>query len=191
MLFIDKLFNILCTNTTIRMQEVFYVQEKTETVKDFMVSLSDYPSVSQDTTLEQAVNIMYRMSKEKGYRWLVVQDDNGNISGFLTLRNVMEAISNLAPKASGWMGIFSYGSPGFFYWEGVQSIKNTPVRKLIQPFVDVFVQETGSPATVAEIILKRRVTIVPVVNDKMKVVGIVRPVDLLPFFKRLFENAPG
>lgn len=166
------------------------MQEKAETIKDIMVSLADYPNVSQDTTLEQAVNIMYRMSKEKGYRWLVVLDHDGNITGFLTLRNVMEAISTLAPKAGGWMGLFTYSRPGFFYWEGVQSIKDTPVKKFIKPFVDVFVQETGSPATAAEIILNRRVTIVPVVNDRMKVVGIVRPVDLLPFFKKLFDHAP-
>jgi len=166
------------------------MQEKVETIKDLMISLADYPTLRQDQTLEEAVNLMDRMAKDKGYRWIVVLDDNGNIAGFLTLRNVMEAISTLAPKAGGWMGAFIYNRPGTFYWEGVQSVKNTPVRKWIQPMVDVFVQEDSFPASAAEIILKRRVTIVPVVNDKMKVVGIVRPVDLLPFFKNLFDHAP-
>lgn len=167
------------------------MQEKTETISDFMISLSDYPSVNHETTLEQAVEMMYRMSMEKGYRWIIVLDDSGKITGFLTLRNVMEAISNLAPKAGGWMGIFTYSRPGFFYWEGVQAIKNTPVKKCVKPLIDVFVQETDFPAQAAEIILNRRITIVPVMNDKGKVVGIVRPVDLLPFFKKLFDNTPG
>lgn len=167
------------------------MQEKMEMIKDLMISLEDYPSVSQDTTLEQAVNMMLRMSQDKGYRWLVVMGDKGNIVGFLTLRNIMEAISTLAPKAGGWMGIFTYSRPGFFYWEGVQAIKDTPVKKFIKPMVDVFVQETDYPAQAAEIILNRRVTIVPVTDDQGKVIGIVRPVDLLPFFKKLFDNTPG
>ncbi|MCL6634405.1 MAG: CBS domain-containing protein [Peptococcaceae bacterium] len=165
-------------------------QEKKETIRDFMVSLADYPTVHEDATLEQAVNIMYRMAREKGYRWLVVLDGRGGIKGFLTLRNVMEAISNLAPKAGGWMGIFTYSRPGFFYWEGVQAIKDTPVKKCIKPLVDVFVKETDYPAQAAELILNRRITIVPVVDDGGNVVGIVRPVDLLPFFKNLFDHAP-
>lgn len=166
------------------------MEEKEVKIRDLMISLKDYPTLKQDATLEEAVNLMYRMARDKGYRWIVVLDDNDNIAGFLTLRSVMEAISSLAPKAGGWMGAFIYNRPGTFYWDGVQSIKNTPVRKWTQPMVDVFVQEDGYPATAAEIILKRRITIVPVVNDKMKVVGIVRPVDLLPFFKDLFDHAP-
>lgn len=131
---------------------------------------------------------MDRMAKEKGYRWLVVLDDDENITGFLTLRNAFEAMSNLAPKAGGWLGIFTYNRPGMFYWEGVQLIKDTPLKKSIRPLVDVFVQETDPPAKAAELILNRRITIVPVVDGQNKVVGIVRPVDLLPFIKKLFES---
>lgn len=164
--------------------------QKKETIKDFMVPFADYPSINQNATLEEAVNLMYRISREKGYHWLVVLDDNGKITGFLTLRNVMETISDLAPKAGGWLGIFAYSRPGYFYWEGVQAIKNTPVKKCIRPLVDVHVRETDYPAQAAEIILNRRITIVPVLNDREEVVGIVRPVDLLPFFKNLFDHAP-
>ncbi len=59
------------------------VAEKTKIIRDFMVPFSDYPTIDQNATLEQAVNMMYRMAREKGYRWLVVVDDKGKITGFL------------------------------------------------------------------------------------------------------------
>lgn len=166
------------------------MQETTYTVKDYMVPFHDYPSINQNATLEQAVSVMYRMAREKGYRWLVVLDDGGSIKGFLTLRSVFEAISQLAPKAGGWLGVFTYNRPGYFYWEGLQLIKDTPVAKLIKPLIDVSVYETDSPAKAAEIIINRRITILPIMNTEHKTVGIVRPVDLLPFIKGLFENSP-
>jgi CBS domain-containing protein len=86
--------------------------------------------------------------------------------------------------------VFTYNRPGFFYWEGLQLIKNTPVSKLIKPLIDVSVYENDSPAKAAEIIINRRITILPILNDELKPVGIIRPVDLLPFIKGLFENAP-
>lgn len=164
--------------------------EQTDTVNNYMIPLSDYPNISHNSTLEEAVNLIYHTSKAKGYRWIVVLDDANKIAGFLTLRNVFETVSNLAPKAGGWLGVFTYTKPGLFYWEGVQLIKDTPLKKCIQPLINVYVQETDHPSKAAEIILNRRVTIVPVMNEKNEVVGIIRPVDLLPFIKKLFDNAP-
>lgn len=164
--------------------------EQNDTVRNYMIPLMDYPTVNQETTLEEAVNLMHDMAKTKGYRWIVVMDDERRITGFLTLRSVFEAVSNLAPKAGGWLGFLNYSKPGLFYWEGVQMIKDTPLKKCIRPLVDVYVQETDHPSKAAEIILSRRITIVPVINEQQEVVGIVRPIDLLPFIKRLFDNAP-
>lgn len=166
------------------------MHEEQDRIKDYMIPFSDYPSVSQKMTLEEAVNLIHRMVKDKGYRWLLVLDGNNNITGFLTLRSIFEAMSTLAPKAGGWLGIFTYNRPGMFYWEGIRSIRDTPLEKLIKPLVDVHVQETDPPSKAAELILNRRITIVPVMDDRNKIVGIVRPVDLLPFIKKLFESVP-
>lgn len=166
------------------------MQNKQDRIKDYMIPFSEYPRVYHNETLEHAVKMMHRMANEKGYRWLVVLDDHDKILGFLTLRNVFETIAKLAPKASGFLSIFTYSRPGLFYWEGVQLIKDTPLAKCIRPLVDVYVHEDDIPSKAAEIILNRRITIVPVLDDQMKVVGIVRPVDLLPFITQLFDNAP-
>ncbi|HBX24633.1 MAG TPA: CBS domain-containing protein [Desulfotomaculum sp.] len=166
------------------------MQEQAEVIRDYMIPFSDYPKVNHNVTLEEAVNMMHSTAKTKGYRWIVVMNDDKKIAGFLTLRSVFEAFSNLAPKAGGWLGVFNYARPGLFYWEGVQLIKDTPLKKCIRPLVEVHVHENDPPAKAAEIIIKRRITIVPVVDDQNEVIGIVRPVDLLPFIKRLFDNAP-
>jgi len=164
--------------------------ELAETIKNYMIQFSEYPRINHKATLEEAVNLMYNMSKTKGYRWIVVLDDENKIAGFLTLRSVYETLSNLAPKAGGWLGVFTYTKPGMFYWEGVQLIKDTLLKKCIRPLVDVYVHENDPPSKAGEIILNRRITIVPVINDENDVVGIIRPVDLLPFLKKLFDNAP-
>lgn len=157
-----------------------------EQVKDLMIPITDYPTLNKSATIHQAVELMEKMSRAKGYRWVVVLEDDGSIAGFLTLRNIFEALSNLAPKAGGWLGI-SFNRPDASFWEGVQLVKNTPVKKLIRPVVDVFVLESDLPAKAAEIILKKRINILPVVDSHLKVVGIVRPVDFLPFYRRLFS----
>jgi len=167
------------------------MQERAKTVGDYMVPLSDYPRVNHNTTLHEAVNIITQRSKEKGYRWLVVMDDDNEIAGFLTLRNIFEAVSNLAPRASGMFSIFmSLSRQDLFYLEGVQLIKDTPLRKCIKPLVKVSVHVDDSPGVAAELILTRRITITSVMDEQGNIVGIIRPVDLLPFIKDLFDNAP-
>ncbi|SFG39841.1 CBS domain-containing protein [Desulfotomaculum arcticum] len=165
--------------------------ERAKTVGDYMVPLSDYPRVSHNTTLHEAVNIISQRSREKGYRWLVVMDDDNEIAGFLTLRNIFEAVSNLAPKASGMFSIFmSLSRQDLFYLEGVQLIKDTPLKKCIKPLVKAAVHVDDPPGTAAELILTHRITITPVMDAQGNIVGIIRPIDLLPYIKELFDNAP-
>lgn len=161
------------------------MQEKMRMSKDFMIPITHYPSINNNATLRQAVKMMCRMSKEKGYRWIIVLDNNNNITGFLTLRNVMAAISSSTSKAGGWLGMFTI-TP--FFWEEVKSTKDKPVKNCFRPMVDVCVQETDNPVKAIELILNLKITIVPVINERKEVVGIIRPVDLLPFFKMLFDQ---
>ncbi len=163
------------------------MENKMEMVKDLMIPLSDYSTIGKNATLEEAVGLMHKSAREKGFRWVLVLDNDGNIIGILTLRAVFEALGNLAPKAGGWLGI-SFNRPELFFWDGLKLIKDTPVTKFVRPVVDAFVMETDPPSRAVEIILRRRITIVPVLNQNLKVVGIIRPVDLLPFIKMLFET---
>lgn len=163
------------------------MQGKTDMVRDFMIPLSDYSTIHKNTTLEEAVNLMYTSAREKGFRWVLVLDEGGNITGILTLRAVFEALGTLAPRAGGWLGI-SFNRPELFFWEGLKLIKDTPVTKFVRPVVEAYVMETDPPSRAMEVIMKRRITIVPVLDKSLKVVGIIRPVDLLPFIKMLFET---
>jgi CBS domain-containing protein len=149
-----------------------------KTVKDYMISISNYPTINIDKTIEQAVYMMNEMTNKKGYRWIIAVDDNNNLVGFLTLRSVFEAINDLIPQSGNWMGISTK----------IQLVKNTPLKKCVRPLINVTVSENDHPVKAAEKILNRRITIVPVVNDRSEIVGIVRPVDLLPFIKELFDK---
>lgn len=162
------------------------MQRRMNSVKDLMIPLSDYTTVDQNATLEEAVDLMYHSIEEKGHRTLAVLDD-GNIVGFLTSRAVFEALGKLAPKAGGWLGI-SYNRPDLFFWDGVKLIKDTPVKKLLRPVVDAYVRETDYPSKAVETILKRGVTLLPVLDEQDKITGVIRAIDLLPFINKLFNS---
>ncbi|MCL5056850.1 MAG: CBS domain-containing protein [Actinobacteria bacterium] len=163
------------------------MQGKADKVLDYMIPLYHYSTLHKNATFEEAVNMMNESAKEKGYRWVLVLDDNGKIVGILTMRNVYNALGSLASRAGGWLGM-SYNNAGLFFWDGLKLMKDTPVTKFIRPVVDAFVFENDPPAKAVEIIIKRKITIVPVLDSNLKVVGIVRPVDLLPFIIKLFET---
>ncbi len=163
------------------------MQNRMDTVGDLMIPLTDYTTIRKNATFEEAVNLMHISAKEKGYRWVLVLDDSGKIIGILTLRAVYEALGTLAPRAGGWLGI-SFNRPDLFFWEGLKLIKDTPVTKFIRPVVESYVMDSDPPSRAVEVILKRRITIVPVLDKNLKVVGVIRPVDLLPFIKMLFET---
>ena len=162
------------------------MQEKNDQVKDYMIPLSDYSTLNKRATLHDAITIMNESARTKGYRWVIVLDDDGNIAGILTIRNVYDALGSLASKAGGWLGI-SFNRADLFFWDGLKLIKDTPVTKFVQPVVDAFVLENDPPARALETIIRRKITIVPVMDKNLKVVGIIRPVDLLPFIQKLFE----
>lgn len=163
------------------------MQAKMDTVGDMMIPLNDYTTIHRNATFEEAVNLMITSAREKGFRWVLVLDENEKIMGILTLRAVYEALGTLAPKAGGWLGI-SFNRPDLFFWEGLKLIKDTPVTKFIRPVVEAYVMETDPPARAVEVILKRRITIVPVMDKSLKVIGVIRPVDLLPFIQMLFQT---
>ncbi|MCL4441986.1 MAG: CBS domain-containing protein [Firmicutes bacterium] len=157
-------------------------------VSALMIPISDYPTLGNRATFEEAINLMYSSSKDKGYRWVLVMGDEGKITGILTLRAVLEALGSLATKSGGWLGI-SFNRPEVFFWDGLKLIKDNPVTKYVRSVVDAYVMENDPPARAMELILKRKITIVPVLDKNLKVVGIVRPVDLLPFVKKLFDTS--
>lgn len=162
------------------------MEVKMDRVSDLMIPLTHYSTIHKNATFEEAVNLMIQSAKDKGFRWVLVLDEKESIVGILTLRAVFEALGTLAPRAGGWLGI-SFNRPELFFWEGLKLIKDTPVTKFVRPVVDAYVMETDPPSRAVEIILKRHITIAPVLDSNMKVVGIIRPVDLLPFIKMLFE----
>jgi len=147
-------------------------------IQDFMISLSDYPTISINKTLGQAVKIMSNMSREKGYRWVIVLDESGKLAGFLTMRNVFECINDLIPELSDWMAIYTK----------TQLIKHTTLDQCIHPLVNISVLESDHPVKAADIILKHRITILPVINEHSEVVGIIRPVDIMQFIDKLFND---
>lgn len=158
-----------------------------DSLHEFMIPLSDYLTISENATLEEAVDLMHHSVLEKGHRTMAVLDGKGSIIGFLTSRAVFEALGKLAPKAGGWLGI-SFNQPELFFWDGLKLVKDTPVKKVLRPVVDAYVRETDYPAKALEMVLKKGVTILPVLDDREQIIGVVRSLDLLPFVKKLFET---
>lgn len=163
------------------------MERKMDSVGDLMIPLSDYSTVNENATLEEAVELMYHSIIERGHRTMAVIDDSGKVVGFLTTRAVFEALGKLAPKAGGWLGI-SFNRPEIFFWDALKLVKDTPVKKVMRPVVAACVRDTDYPSKAVEMVLKHGVTILPVVDEHKEIIGFARASDLLPFVKKLFES---
>ena len=163
-----------------------------KTIGEYMVPFEDYQRVTYDTTLHEALNIIAKEHDEKGYQWVIVLNENNEIDGFLTLRNIFEAVSNLALSASGMFSILTNLSrDDMFYLEGVQLIKDTPLKKAVMSLNNkISVHVDDAPGIAAVLMLRHHITIIPIRDNQDKIIGMVRPIDLLPYIQELFDHAP-
>jgi len=156
------------------------VQEKR--VKDIMVPAEEYSIVSATCTLRQAVRVMrnsiHRLNNRdphcSGHRSVLVYDEDNELAGLLTFRAVMEAVEPPFLKVG-------YLVPGFF--EGIFSTKciqeaNRKVTEVMIPIKDITLKPEDTLLKAVHIMLQNRLSSLPVVNSRNRVIGMVRNVEI-------------
>ncbi len=146
-------------------------------VRDIMVAIDGYSTVSDDASLEDAVKVLhksfYRDDKgiTFGHRSVLVINKAGELAGILTIKSILNTIDRKLPGLGLSLGgLLEELTPG--------KLAGIPVREAMSPAgnADVKDDETASQAIYK--LLKSELNVLPVINEG-KVVGILRAIDFL------------
>lgn len=141
--------------------------------RDIMEPIKDV--LSPENTIKEAVNMMKvtQRGTGMGVKGMIVQDDSGNLVGMLSIKDILRAIM---PH---YMTMTDLGE---FTWDGMleemcRKVEDKKVSEIMTQEV-ITVEEDAPLMEVADIILKKNLQRVPVVNKEGKPVGIVYVRDL-------------
>lgn len=139
------------------------------TVREIMVDVFEYPHIPYWFTLRQAAGIIRNtlLGGEKQVQPLVVLvfDEKYNLVGSANLREIMKGLeplwsgANSAPAAGGATG----GKP----------VSEAPVATIMHS-TELFVEPGASVADAARLIVEHGLDLVPVLEDRKKLIGVVR-----------------
>jgi len=137
--------------------------------KDLMVPIRDF--LKPDSTIRDAVNLLKtaaRGEQRVGVMGLPVFDDNGKLVGMLSMTDILRAVY---PSYMSMMNL------GDFAWDGMlESLAEQARDKKVGEFMSrdvVTVNENEPLMECVDLILKKRVRRMPVLDKKGKVVGMV------------------
>jgi CBS domain-containing protein len=145
-----------------------------QNIKDFMTH--NPISVLENDTFEHAFFIM----ESHGIRHLIVNDNTGKLSGFLSKRDILRAL----PPTSGITRL------DHKRWRNViQNIGNTPVSKIMTSFHELkLLQANDNIVQALELLINRvgfsggdnhRISAIPILDENRIAVGILSYIDLI------------
>jgi CBS domain-containing protein len=158
--------------------------ESEKKVKDIMVGIFEYPHIPFWFSLSQAIKIV-RVSflSTKQYPEplaVLVFDEKYNLMGTLTLRDILRGLSpGLVPageKSQGdesalplpWENLFD---------KGAKDLAEKPASEIMLK-IQLFVEPDDSVAKAAYLMLANDLLLIPVLENKRKLIGLVRIVEV-------------
>lgn len=171
------------------------------TVRDFYIHLERYPHLRTDTSVCEAIQLIFQMLKENDkFRTILIHDEENHLHGYLTLRDLIRALGpsymhKSAPNYKGnqpFQEVETDISALSMIWQ--ESFKETVMKEAEKPVSDVMtlVEESvtlDAPfAKVITLMLVEDVVVLPVVQDEL-VIGAVQLVDVFELIaNRLCEE---
>jgi CBS domain-containing protein len=139
------------------------------TVREIMVDVFEYPHIPYWFTLRQAAGIIRNtlLGGEKHVYPLVVLvfDEKYNLVGLANLREIMRGLEPL------WAGAGAAAASGTT--AGVKPASEAPIATVMRPAQN-FVEPGASVADAARLIVEHGLDLVPVLEDRKKLIGVVR-----------------
>lgn len=158
-------------------------------ISEIMVPISGYANVNINDPLKKAIETIKstfeRCNKGvvKGHRSVLVLDEQDHLVGILTVRSILVAIdkASLSGTSHGisWKGFFA---------RDYKKALDIPVKEVMLPIVNIFVLENSTLSYAANLSLNNKVNLLPVMDSSMKVVGILRSIDILNALGDIIEN---
>ena len=165
-------------------------------VSELYVPIAEYPHIGPEETLGDAIALLHRQYKEqkRGFRAVLVVDEEGHLSGVLTLKGMLRALgpgflkSKLPRKGlQPYQGLETEFPALTHIWQEQFSEQcRTEARakvKEVMSHVKEPVRLTDPIAKAAYLMILRDTVVLPVV-DNGNVVGVIRMVDI---FKQMAQ----
>jgi len=135
-------------------------------VREIMVDVFEYPHIPYWFTLRQAAGIIRNtlLGGEKHVQPLVVLvfDEKYNLVGMANLREIMKGLEPL------WSGPAASGVA-----PGTKPASEAPVATVMRA-TEAFIEPDATVAAAARLIVEHGLDLVPVLEDRKKLVGVVR-----------------
>ena len=158
--------------------------------KDFMVSIDDYPHITESTTICEAISLMQsNLHETHKYRTILVTDEEGHLTGYLSLRDLIRAVGprylrKEEPDYKGhqpFMGVSTDLSALALIWQEGFTVKireeaKKPVKDMLT-LIEHTVAADDPFAKCVYLMLIQNELIMPVVEDEI-VIGVIRLVDI-------------
>lgn len=162
---------------------------KEKVVKDVMFDVFGYPHIPYWFTTKNAMDIIRKsfLESESCIRPMAVLvfDQQYNLMGLVTIRNILMALEPKTIKtvtikdadvsALDEDGLLNFESKMFY--EEMKRLAEKPVNEIMTP-VKTFVSPDDSVIKAAFLMLRHNITILPVLEDAKKLVGVVRLTDV-------------
>lgn len=157
-------------------------------VREVMVPVEEYPVIYESARVADAIDSLSRSFHEKGGTWygfqsLLVLDRKERLVGILTLRGLLKAF-----KLQALYEHLLKGDPAaLMFVKPFSNDMEITVKDIMRPLKLVTVQQESSILEAVQIICRKKVNSLPVMEGK-RLVGIVRTMDLFWSVGELLEN---
>jgi len=155
-------------------------------VKEIMVPIEDYATISEDATLKEAIATLRASFHREGSIWhghksLVVLNSEEKLVGLLTLRNLLAATGIRELTEDVWIKAETWS---WYFLNKIQNQTGVRVRDIMRPIELATVNINDEVLAAAYSLFTNKVNSMPVL-DKGKVVGILRTIDVFLVIKDL------
>lgn len=159
----------------------------TRQVRDIMVPIEEYPVVSEDAMVIEAIQKLRESSHQQDGTWygfhsLIVLNKKEELVGILTLKSLL-----LALQMREFVEHILKGDPtALFFAPELVSDLRINVRKIMRPLNLLTVQEDDAIMEALLIIIKNNINSLPVMAGT-RPVGVLRTIDLFWFVGELLD----
>lgn len=156
-------------------------------VKEIMVPIEDYSTISENATIYDAIKILQQSFHRDGKAWyghrsVIVLGEDGSLTGILTLRGLLKAVGlreldeDINIKSESW---------GWYFTHKLRKESKMQVKDVMRPLALATVNTDTDIASAAITLLRHQVNSLPVLKDG-KPVGILRTLDIFRVIGQYF-----
>jgi CBS domain-containing protein len=169
-------------------------------VRDLYISINEYPHIAADASVAEAFAVMNSaLEANTRYRSMLVQDNDGYLKGYLTMRDLIHAVADFQHSRQPAYNYYHpfEGIPEDFtalalIWQEGFTLKikeetEEPVHEFMTRVEDT-VHLDDPFGKCVYLMLARDVRILPVVDEDNRVLGVVRLVDLFQRIARALKD---